>query len=107
MAQDRDRLSNPLNLSLALIGGGGLTLMLVGLGYGVAAPDANATAVGGLVLLGALALAFGVGGWIVLTRPASHFDDINVPKDIHTEESHGAMVVAGPTAVEPHAPSHS
>ena len=110
MAQDFNRLSNPLSLGLAIIGGTGLILMVVGLGYGVSAPDANASAVGGLVLLGALALAFGVVGWVIVARPASHFADINVPKDIHTEESHdahGAIVVAGPTAVEPHAPSHS
>jgi hypothetical protein len=95
---------------MAFIGGAGIILMVVGLGYGVAEPEANPTAVGGLVLLGALALAFGIGGWVIQTKPASHFDDINVPKDIHTEESHDAhdaIVVASPTAIEPHAPSHS
>jgi len=104
---DHNRLSNPLSLGLALIAGTGLVLMIVGLGYGVSAPDANSSAIGGVVLLGALGLAFGVGGWFIVARPASHFDDINVPKDIHTEESHGAIVVAGASAVEPHAPSHS
>ena len=103
---DHNRLSNPLSLGLALIAGTGLVLMIVGLGYGVSAQDANASAVGGIVLLGALALAFGVGGWIIVARPASHFDDINEPKDLHTEEAHSAIVVAGPSAIEPHAPSH-
>ena len=106
MIQDHNRLSNPLLLGLALIGGTGLVLMIVALGYGVSAPEANASVIGGLVLLGALLLLSGVVGWAIVVRPSAHFDDINVPKDIHTEESHGAIVVAGPTAVEPHAPSH-
>lgn len=111
---DHNRLSNPLTLGLALIGGIGLILMIVALGMGVAVPDADASALGGLVLLGAMALLFGIVGWVIVVRPSAHFDDINVPKDIHTHtedhdshDDHGAIVVSSPTSVEPHAPHHS
>lgn len=111
MAQDHNRLSNPLTLGLALIGGTGLILMVVALGIGVAVPDADAATTGGLLLFGAMALVSGIVGWAIVVRPSAHFDDINVPKDIHVHtedhDTHDAIVVADTTAVEPHAPSHS
>lgn len=111
MTQDKNRLSNPLTLGLALISGTGLILMIVALGIGVAVADVSAEMLGGLVLLGAMALVFGIVGWAIAVRPSAHFDDINVPKDIHTHEedhdAHGAIVVADSTAVEPHAAPHS
>lgn len=111
MTIDKNRLSNPLMLGLALIGGTGLILMVLALGLGVSVPDADESVVGGMLLLGVMALGFGIVSWIIVARPSANFDDINVPKDIHVHtedhDSHGAIVVADSTAVEPHAPSHS
>jgi hypothetical protein len=109
---DKNRLNNPLLLGLSLIGGTGVVLMIVALGLGVAQTDADAPLLGGLVLLGLFMLIGGVAGWAIVVRPAANFDDINVPKDIHTHtddhahDSH-AIVVAEPHAVEPHGAHHS
>lgn len=126
MTQDNNRLSQPLTLGLALIGGIGLVLMMVALGVGVAQPDADPGVFYALLLLGVVALAFAIGGWFVTVRPSANFDDINIPRDIHTHEEghdagsalvipghaddhdkHGALVIDNSGAAEPHATSHS
>lgn len=74
---------------LAMIGGLGVSLIMVGLGIGVVLPDVDSAIVGLTVAFGAGLLVTGLGGWILAVRPHEHFDDINVPQyHGHHEEHH-------------------
>lgn len=80
---------NPLSFGLALLGGIGLTIMIVALGLGVVGTDPSTeNTVGVLFLLGLLLLIVGVGAWVGVTRPFEHFDDITQAKD--TGHGHGS-----------------
>ncbi len=79
-------------IALAFLIGGGFTLMMIAGGMGVAVgEEANAATFGMLFLLGLVAFIAGVAIWMVVVRPWTQFDDINVPKDAghHGAEQHG------------------
>ena len=70
---------------LAMVGGAGMTLMILGASLGViygAGLDAESThSLGLLLLVGFLLLALAIGFWLGWTRPFDGFDDINVPAE--------------------------
>lgn len=70
---------------LAMVGGAGITLMILGAGVGViygASLGADAThTLGLLIVVGLLLLVLAVGFWLGWTRPFERFDDINVPAE--------------------------
>ena len=112
------RTSNPLSLGLALIAGTGLTIMIIALALGVLQAAESTNNIGGIFTLGLILLIAGVLGWVAVTQPYKHFDDINEPHyhgHDHHEEAHDdhAIVVAAPHTVvvsdshDTHAPSHS
>jgi hypothetical protein len=74
---------------IAMIGGLGITLMMLALGIGVVLPDAPSV-IGLVVALGVGLLITSIAGWIIATRPYEHFDDITVAQyhgHHHEEES--------------------
>lgn len=75
---------------LAMVGGVGMTLMIVAAGIGVVLPDADSSLVALFVVLGVGLLIASVGGWVIATRPYENFDDITVPQyhGHHHEEAH-------------------
>ncbi len=81
---------NPnLLTGLALVGGIGITAIMIALGVGVIQGEAaDSTSIGLLILAGFVALAFAIGGWLIYVQPHTHFDDINQPlvEDHHGEE---------------------
>ena len=70
---------------LAMVGGVGMTLMILGASVGViygAALDAQAThSLGLTIVIGLLLLALAIGFWLGWARPFERFDDINVPAE--------------------------
>jgi hypothetical protein len=88
--------SQGLLTGLAMIGGLGITLVVLALGLGAAGVlPAEDNTVGLGVLLGLLLLVFAIGGWLISVQPFRHFDDIDVPApdehhghDDHSSESH-------------------
>ena len=70
---------------LAMVGGAGMTLLILGASIGViygAGLDAESTHSVGLVLLvGLLLLILAIGFWLGWVRPFERFDDINVPAE--------------------------
>lgn len=75
---------------LAMIGGLGMTLMIVAAGIGVVLPDVDSSLVALIVVLGFGLMIASVGGWVIAVRPHEHFDDITVPQyhGHHHEEAH-------------------
>ena len=71
--------SETTKTGMAMLGGLGVTLMMVGAGIGVVLPDVDSQIIGLIVLLGAGLLGVAVAGWVISVRPHEHFDDINVP----------------------------
>ncbi len=71
--------------SLAMVGGAGMTLMILGASVGViygATLDAQSThSLGLMLLVGLLLLALAIGFWLGWVRPFERFDDINVPAE--------------------------
>jgi hypothetical protein len=65
---------------IAMIGGLGITLMMLALGIGVILPDAPSDIIGLVVALGVGLLITSIAGWIVAVRPYEHFDDITEPQ---------------------------
>jgi len=79
-------------VALAFLVGVGFTLMVLAGAAGAAQGDAaNNTMYAVLFWIGAFALGAGIVLWIVIVRPWTQFDDINVPKGGghhgHDEES--------------------
>ena len=70
---------------LAMVGGAGLTLMMLGASIGViygTALDAQATHSLGLMIVGGLLLLIlAIGFWLGWVRPFERFDDINIPAE--------------------------
>ena len=70
---------------LAMVGGLGMTLMILGAAYGVifaAQLDAQGTQdLGLLIVVGLLLMALAIGFWLGFVRPFQRFDDINIPAD--------------------------
>lgn len=72
--------NNNVTLGFALLGGLGITLMIIGASIGVIGKEnADNTLVGLFILSGFLMLATGIGAWLAVVRPWEHFDDINQP----------------------------
>ncbi len=80
----------PIPFGLSLAAGGGMTLMIVALGLGVANVGDSSSTVGFLFIAGLLLLIAGIGAWLAITRPFAHFDDINQPKDSGHGHGHSA-----------------
>ena len=70
---------------LAMVGGAGMTLMILGAGIGViygASLGADATHQLGLAIVaGLLMLLLAIGFWLAWVRPFERFDDINIPAE--------------------------
>jgi hypothetical protein len=90
--------NNSLTLGLALLGGLGVTLMIVALGAGVVGAEGGTVA----LLIGAAV------AWGAVVQPWTHFDNINLPaEDDHhggTDHDHDehAVVVYESSAPQPH-----
>lgn len=101
MRYNNKHTSNPLTFGLAMTAGIGVVVMILALGIGVLGnADADSRGIGFALAAGFLMLLVGVIGWVVVTRPFDHFDDINVPKD--TGHGHGHADVSHETAIVPH-----
>jgi hypothetical protein len=69
-----------LPIGLAFIAGIGLILMVIVAGIGVVSGDSiDPAALNLLFALGTATLIAGIIAWFVITRPDTHFDDINEP----------------------------
>lgn len=94
--EQTNEVSQSLLIGLSMLGGIGITLMVVAAGVGVVQAEADAGQVGTYVLLGAGLLVMAIAGWFVAVQPHKNFDDINVPlytghhhdehEDDHSEE---------------------
>lgn len=65
---------------LSMIGGLGITLVIVGFLIGAFDPTVSSGVVGLLIFAGLLILVGAIVAWTGLVRPFDHFDDINVPQ---------------------------
>lgn len=85
----QEKISGNVLYGLAMVGGIGMTLMIVAAAFGVVG-SLDSGMVGLLVVLGTGLLIASVGGWVIATRPYEHFDDITVPHyhGHHHEEAH-------------------
>ena len=72
-------------INLSMVGGLGITMMIVAVTIGVisgAELDADSTNLIGLtVVAGLLLLIVSIGFWTGLVRPFENFDDINIPAE--------------------------
>ena len=70
---------------LAMVGGAGMTLLILGASIGViygGALNAESThSVGLALIVGLLLLVLAIGFWLGWVRPFDRFDDINVPAE--------------------------
>ncbi len=92
--------SHPFTFGLSMVAGIGVIVMILALGVGVIQPEANSYVIGMAILIGLALLVIGVGGWIGLTRPFAHFDDINQPAESdhgHAHAPHHAPQLLEPT----------
>lgn len=83
--------NNSITLGFSLLGGLGMTLMILGAAIGViGGANADSALVGLFVLSGFLMLATGIGAWLATVRPWEHFDNINEPHyhGHHHEDHH-------------------
>mgnify|MGYP005848782293 CR=1 FL=1 len=94
--------NNPLTFGLAMSGGIGLVVMMLALGIGVMQGEAaDGNAIGMMFMIGLALLAIGVVGWLFVTRPFEHFDDISQPKDSgHHHEEPGEVHVDEPVPAD-------
>jgi len=80
---------NPnLVVGLAMTGGLGILLIMVGFLLGVFDPNLSSNVVGLLIFAGLLFLIGAIATWAVVVRPFDHFDDINVAQYHGHEEHH-------------------
>ncbi|MGJ3238270.1 MAG: hypothetical protein ACFE0Q_06150 [Anaerolineae bacterium] len=78
--QENNEQNNENTLTiLAMVGGLGITMMLVAAGIGVVWENADSGLIGLIVLIGAGLLVAAIGGWVIVVRPHEHIDDINQP----------------------------
>lgn len=70
---------------LAMAGGAGMTLMILGASigviYGTALDAASTHQLGLMIVIGLFLLILAVGFWLGWARPFERFDDINVPAE--------------------------
>lgn len=91
-----------LSTTLAMIGGGGIILIMIAFGIGVINTNADGNAIAMLIFAGLALLVFGVGAWIVAVQPHKNFDDINVPQyHGHHHDDHADEIIADAQAVLP------
>lgn len=64
---------------LSMIGGLGITTMVVAAGIGVVWENADSGLIGMFVMGGLALLVASIGGWVIVERPHENFDDINQP----------------------------
>lgn len=75
-----NQLNNPQVLTgLAMIGGLGLTVMIVAFGYGVVDSSADSGLIGMALVAGGLLVLGASVAWFFVVEPHKHFDDINKP----------------------------
>jgi hypothetical protein len=98
--ETKTEVSSNVLYGLAMLGGLGLTFMIVAAGIGVLnLQDMDSSFVGMIVAIGFGLLVTSIGGWAIATRPFEHFDDITVPQyhghhheevhaEVHTDEAH-------------------
>ena len=81
----QDQPSKLTHYGLAMVGGVGLTLLILGASLGViygGALDAETThSIGLALVLGLLLLVLAIGFWLGWARPFQRFDDINLPAE--------------------------
>lgn len=65
---------------LSMVGGLGITAMVVAAGIGVVWDNADTALIGLFVMAGAGLLVASIGGWAIVTRPHENIDDITVAK---------------------------
>lgn len=96
MATETNHPSKSLVAGLSFIAGAGLMLMVTVAAVGAIQGEAASSpeSLGLLFALGVALLVGGVGAWLAVVRPFTHFDDINQPAP--DEHHHGAHA-------EPHA----
>jgi hypothetical protein len=87
--------NNNLIVGLAMAGGLGILLVIIGFLMGVFDPNLSSGIVGITVLAGILFLVGAIAAWTAVVRPFDHFDDINVAlyhghehHDDHAHEEH-------------------
>lgn len=95
--------SKQLQIGLAFIAGIGLTLMVVVAGIAVVGPAMDSSTLGLVFAVGAAMLITGIIAWFAVTRPDTHFDDINVAM-YHGHDHHDAHEThaEGETALAEH-----
>ncbi|MDE2776761.1 MAG: hypothetical protein OXI77_12535 [Chloroflexota bacterium] len=81
----QDQPSKLTHYGLAMVGGAGMTLLILGASLGViygAVLDAETThSIGLALVLGLLLLILSIGFWLGWARPFERFDDINAPAE--------------------------
>lgn len=89
MSHETQSVSKNVVTGLSMIGGLGLTLIVIALGIGVIRGDTVDSALtnllGLMVVAGFMALAGAIIAWIAVVQPHKHFDNINEPLE---EEAH-------------------
>ena len=79
------RASRLTQYGLAMVGGAGMTLLILGASIGViygANLDAESThSLGLMLVVGFFLLILAIGFWLGWARPFNRFDDINVPAE--------------------------
>lgn len=88
--ETKTAVSQNILIGLAMVGGIGMTLMIVAAGYGVVMTEDHSNIVFLAVVLGVGLLIASIGGWVIATRPFENFDDITVAQyhGHHHEEHH-------------------
>lgn len=90
--ETKEEPSEGLLMGIAMIGGLGITMMVLAAGIGVVLPNADSTLAGMVTLVGAGLLFTSVAGWVIIVRPYENFDDITQALDDghhhHEEEEH-------------------
>ena len=91
-------LDRPLVVWLAIIGGIGMTLVMIALGMGVILGEAaSGGIVAALFWTGLIGLLGATGGWYAVVQPHKHFDDINQPNTPDTTTTTNAGYSAART----------
>lgn len=84
---DPKQLKTPeLITGLAMVGGLGMTLAVVGAAVGVSDPGADSQAIGALILGGIVMTLGAIVAWVLIAEPHKHFDDITQPLE---DDHHG------------------
>jgi len=87
---ETNQVSPALQIGLSMLGGLGITIMILAGAIGaIAGVDADSAQIGFFLVLGAAMLISAIVAWAAIVRPFENFDDINVPLyHGHHEEHH-------------------